>query len=135
MHLEESIDRILRNSALFGAVFYRRFFEAVPEASQYFEGVDMHRQAYVLTMALTLIRQHREHRYVVTNDYLGYLGSKHFDREIPAGLYSKWREVMLGTLEGFHGDDWSAQAKCEWEQAIDECIDAMMEGYATHKSV
>jgi hemoglobin-like flavoprotein len=135
MHLDESIDRILRNSSLFGAVFYRRFFEAVPEASRYFEGVDMHRQAYVLTMALTLIRQYHDHRYPVANDYLVYLGTKHSDRKIPLDLYNKWREVMLGTLKDFHGDDWTPESERQWGEAIDACIDAMMEGYASHTSI
>jgi hemoglobin-like flavoprotein len=135
MKLEESIDRILRNSALFGAVFYRRFFEAVPEATSYFDGIDMRRQSYVLTMALTLIRQHRDHRYPVTNDYLIYLGARHRQRNIPVALYTQWRQVMLETLAGFHGDDWSAAASHEWETAIDQCIAAMMEGYTSQTAI
>lgn len=135
MHLDESIDRILRNSSLFGAVFYRRFFEAAPQASKYFDGVDMRRQAYVLTMALTLIRQYHDRRYPVAYDYLVYLGTKHSERKIPVDLYNTWRAVMLDTLKGFHGEDWSAESERQWAEAIDACIDAMMEGYARHTTI
>jgi len=43
--------------------------------------------------------------------------------------------VMLDTLKGFHGDDWSEESEREWRQAIDGCIDAMMEGYAKRQTI
>jgi hemoglobin-like flavoprotein len=135
MQLSESVDSLLHNSSLFGAVFYQRFFAAVPAAGVYFNGIDMRRQALLLTMALTVIRQHHEHHYPSTREFLHYLGSKHHDRKIPVDLYNDWRRVLLGTLSAFHGPAWTPELAGDWTAAIDEAIDAMMAGYTDHISV
>lgn len=135
MQLAESVDRVMRTELVFGSIFYQHFFAAVPEASRYFEGIDMRRQAFLVTMALTVIQQHHDHHYPVTRDYLHYLGSKHHDRKIPIELYIVWRRVMLGTLAVFHGHDWTPELESAWGAAIDRAIDAMAEGYANHVSV
>jgi hemoglobin-like flavoprotein len=130
MQLAESLSRVLGASQLLGESFYRHFFKQVPEVERFFEGIDMHRQAMLITMALTVIQQHHDQRYPVTQLFLQYLGSGHSARGIPFDLYPKWRDAMLGTLAGFHGPDWNEELSGQWRNAIDLAINEMQSGYA-----
>ena len=130
MQLAESLSRVLSAPQLLGEKFYRHLFEQVPEVERFFEGIDMHRQAMLVTMALAVIQQHYDQRYPVTQLFLQYLGSGHSARGIPFDLYPKWRDAMLGTLAGFHGPDWNEELSGQWRNAIDLAINEMQSGYA-----
>lgn len=132
MQLAESLSRVLSAPQLLGQVFYRRFLEKVPEAERYFEGIDMHRQAMLVTMALTVIQQFHDHHYPAVTEFLHYLGSRHQDRRVPFDLYAKWRDTMLETLAAFHGSEWNDDISGHWRRAIDMAIDEMMNGYTEH---
>jgi hemoglobin-like flavoprotein len=129
MEPAESLARVLNAPQLLGEAFYHRLFEQVPYVKPFFEGIDMRRQVMVLTMALTVIQQHCEHRYPATLAYLHYLGSRHSARGIPLDLYSQWRNTLLDTLASFHGADWNDEVSAHWQRAIDLAINDMLSGY------
>jgi hemoglobin-like flavoprotein len=135
MELAESLSRVLNAPQLLGEEFYHRLFEQVPEVQRFFEGIDMRRQAMLVTMALTVIQQHYDQRYPATQAYLNYLGSRHSARGIPIYFYSQWRDTMLDTLASFHGTDWNKELSGQWRSAIDLTINEMLSGYAEHYRV
>lgn len=135
MDIHQSLQKILASDDLFGTMFYDTFFERCAEGKEYFAGMDMQRQALVLTMALTLIAQHHTHGYAAVEQYLRHLGGRHKDRTIPGELYPQWRESMLVALERFHGDDWSETLSDEWRTAIDGVSRSMLHGYDEHTGI
>lgn len=135
MDIHNSLKAILDSDTLFGKTFYKTFFARCPEGKAHFEGIDMERQALVLTMALTLIEQHYTHGYAAVEQYLRHLGSRHKERAVPAALYPRWRDAMLSALESFHGDDWNDALAGQWREAIDGVSDSMLFGYDEHVGI
>ncbi len=129
MQIDESLDRILESQEIFGEAFYEVFLSTYPEVQEFFHGVDMQRQAVLLTMALTVVEQNYSDGHLTTKKYLRYLGRQHDERGIPKSLYSQWRDAMLETLYQFHGDDWDQQVAKQWREAIESAIQVMFEGY------
>lgn len=129
MDIAESLERIFDSTDLFGESFYDLFLTTYPEVQKYFEGIDMNRQAVMLTMALTLVEQYASSKYPATKKYLLHLGEVHRDRGIPPALYEQWRDAMLETLFQFHGDDWDQQLATQWREAIETAIEVMLQGY------
>ncbi len=135
MNIQESLDRILKSKKTFGQQFYEIFFANCPDVKQFFEGVNLERQAVLLTMALVVIEKQHSHPYAATEEYLKYLGSKHHNWKIPKHFYLDWTASMLEALEQFHGDDWNVSLKQEWHQAIEKVIEIMFQGYEQHFTV
>jgi hemoglobin-like flavoprotein len=135
MKIAESLEKVLNSKEIIGKSFYETFFANCPEVKPYFEGVNLQRQAVLVTMALIVIEQYYSNPYLATEKYVHYLGTKHHDRQIPKRLYVKWAESMLETLARFHGDEWSESLAGEWEQAICKVRDAMFQGYEEHFTV
>jgi len=135
LDIHESIKALLGSEKLFGEQFYTIFFDRCPEAKNSFEGIDMGRQALVLTMALTLIEQHYTHGYAAVEQYLRHLGNRHKERMIPADMYPTWRECMLATLEEFHGPQWNDTLRTQWHDAIEGVSHSMLSGYDEHTSI
>ena len=135
MDISESLDRILESKQILGDSFYKIFLDRYPEVQEHFEGVNLQRQAVLLTMALIVVEQYYSNPYLATEKYLQYLGTKHHERRIPQDLYHKWAEAMLDTLEQFHGDDWDEGLADQWREAIGRSTELMFEGYAEHFKV
>jgi hemoglobin-like flavoprotein len=135
MNIHQSIKRILDSKEVLGDLFYSVFLNRYPEIQQYFEGVNMKRQAVLLTTALVLVEQNYSSSYPAIEQYLRYLGSKHHDRFIPFKIYEQWREAMLETLAQFHGSQWSEELAAQWRDAIDQTTELMLEGYEQHISI
>jgi len=135
VNIHESVVRVMNSNEVFGESFYRVFFERFPEVQEHFAGLDMKRQALVLTMAVALIEQHYSSPFPATEKYIKYLGTQHHSRAIPRDLYPKWREAMLETLRQFLGQDWSDALASEWTEAIDLCTDTMFERYSERFAV
>ncbi len=135
MDISESLNRILESNDIFGESFYEIFFNSYPDVQAYFDGVDMKRQAVLLTMALTVVEQFYSQQHLATKKYLMYLGMQHHAREIPEGLYTQWRDAMLETLFQFHGDDWTPQLASQWREAIEQTTHVMLQGYQHHFTV
>src|SRR4051812_41898546 len=96
MEIHESIQEIFRNDRRVADRFYGLFLERHPEARPYFEGIDLGRQAVLLTMALMLVEHHYVHRNRVSEDYLRVLGYQHHVRRgIPAELYLPFCDCLL----------------------------------------
>jgi hemoglobin-like flavoprotein len=135
MNIQDSLHRILASQKIFGRYFYETFFAQCPEARKYFEGVNIERQAVLLTMALVVIEKQHSCPYLAAEEYLKYLGTKHHDWRIPKRLYANWSAAMLATLAQFHGDDWEASVSQEWQEAIENVIGIMFQGYEQHFTV
>lgn len=129
MDIGDSLEQIFDSNDLFGEAFYELFLTAYPEVQKYFEGIDMNRQAVMLTMALTLVEQYASSKYPATKKYLLHLGSVHHDRGIPPELYQQWRDAMLEALFQFHGDQWDERLANQWREAIETAIQVMLQGY------
>lgn len=129
MDIGASLKKVLDSRDLFGTIFYEEFFSRYPEVKKYFDGVDMNRQALVLTMALTVIEHHHNGSYGAVEHYLQHLGTAHHRRGIPLDLYPKWIDTMLHTLERFLGQDWDPELAASWREAFEETYEAMQQGY------
>tara|TARA_R110002049_G_scaffold27321_2_gene94318 strand:+ start:562196 stop:562591 length:396 start_codon:yes stop_codon:yes gene_type:complete len=131
MHITESIDEILRSEHSLGARFYERFFKECPHLQTYFRGVDMDRQAILLTSAIVLVETIQSRKASGLGPYLQMLGRQHQARGISREDFTDWTESMLLTLAEFHGDRWSKSLECEWHQAISNVAQKMLEAYET----
>jgi len=129
MGIAESLHQIMKSERVFGTMFYDLFFGRCPEAKSYFDGVDMRRQALVLTMALQMMEQYHTHGYTAIDHYLRHIGHRHNDRAVPREMYTDWRDSLLAALEQFHGADWDDSLRQEWEGAIKAATEAMFRGY------
>jgi hemoglobin-like flavoprotein len=130
MDIHESLHRILGQETDLANRFYAAFLER-PGVREHFAGVDVRRQALLLTMSLMVMERHHLHPYSATNLYLKYLGTRHHDRKIPLELYPVFRDVLLEALADFHGPDWDAGLAAQWRAAIDGSAERMREGYQT----
>jgi len=135
MTISESMRRILESDDVFGSLFYDVFFERCPEAKAPFDGVDMKRQALVITMALQMIEQYYSHGYTAINHYLQHMGMRHKNWSISKEMYAAWSESMLASLEKFHATEWSDELRAEWQQAIEAATEVMFMGYDEHASI
>lgn len=135
MNIQESLQQILASKKIFGQQFYEVFFAKCPEATRFFEDVNIDRQAVLLTMALVVIEKQYSQPFTAAEEYLKYLGTKHHDRRIPKPLYADWTAAMLESLAQFHGDDWDESLKQQWQEAISKVIDFMFQGYEQHFTV
>lgn len=135
MDIHQSLKAILESEPVFGERFYATFFTRCPKAKEHFSGIDMRRQALLLTMALTLIEQHATHGYPAVVQYLRHLGNRHKERDVPRDMYAEWRDCMLVALSEFHGDDWNATLSRQWSDAIDGVSEAMLGGYTEHTGI
>ena len=127
--LSESISDILDSDLRFGKAFYNNFFARHPQIEKHFAGVNMNRQAAVLTMTLLVIENYRSAQRAAMATYLRGLGAKHKEWNIPREMYEFFRDALLQTLADFHGEDWYEDLALQWDTAIDHTIRAMLTGY------
>ena len=130
MDMHDSLQRILVSKQVIGDLFYEALFARHPEIRPFFEGIDLRRQAVLLTMELSVIESHHRLRSPAVRLYLQYLGTKHHHRGIPSELYGPFRDTMLEVLQQFLEKDWTEELAKEWKIAIDEASAVMFEGYA-----
>jgi hemoglobin-like flavoprotein len=135
MTIQESIHRILGQRETLADLFYQVFLEDYPEVRRHFDSINMREQSTLLTMALLVMERHYVGSYPATANYLRYLGTQHRQRGIPPELFPHFQAALLRALERFHGQDWSAELAAQWEEAIDRCTRAMLEGYQHHFAV
>ena len=91
MDIQESIKTVLSMRTIFGKLFYDALFERYPESKKFFEGVDIHKQAVLLTMQLMAIGQCYPHTLPAADAYLQMLGTRHKQKGIPRGSYLPFR--------------------------------------------
>lgn len=135
MEIQDSIQTILQSEKPVAAMFYEHYFQAHPEASHFFDDIDMERQIITLNMALLLIGQHYLNRSPTTEQYLKALGYTHAARRnVPPEAYGPFRDCLLDTLATFHGADWSESLAAQWRDALDSVIATMKQGYKAAQS-
>ena len=135
MDMHGSLQRILASKQIIGDLFYEALLLRHPEIRPYFEGIDLRRQAVLLTMQLTVIDGYHLYRSPAAGRYLQYLGTKHRDRGVPQDLYGPFRDTLLEVLQRFLEDDWTEGLAEEWKTAIDGAAAVMFEGYHQDISV
>jgi hemoglobin-like flavoprotein len=132
MDMHESLQRILASKQVIGDAFYEALLARHPEFGPYFEGIDLRRQAVVLTMQLTVIDGYHRLGSPPARLYLQYLGTKHHSLGIPQELYGSFRDTLLEVLQRFLEGDWTEELAREWKTAIDGASAVMFEGYSKH---
>lgn len=135
MDIHESLHALLRREEIFADLFYDVFLDQHPEVREFFEDVDLQRQAILLTMALVVVVNHYANDYPATEMYLKYLGTQHQRRGVPVDTYAGFRDALLETLERFHGNDWNAELAGNWRAAIELAASTMHEGYREQYTV
>jgi hemoglobin-like flavoprotein len=130
VHITESLDKILSNRELLTQRFYtENLFKTHPEFASYFDGANMKVQSLMLMMALQGVVCVISGSYPAVEQYLRYLGTKHHRRGIPQELYPKFCDVLLATVEEFHGEAWNEELACQWRAALEGATAMMREGY------
>jgi hemoglobin-like flavoprotein len=135
MDMHASLQRILAGKQVIGDSFYEALLARHPEFRPYFEGIDLRRQAVLLTMQLTVIEGYHRLRSPPARLYLQYLGTKHYKRGIPQEVYGPFRDTLLEVLQRFLEEDWTEGLATEWKTAIDDASAVMFEGYSKHITV
>ena len=130
MDIQESVEQILQRGEILADRFYAVFLDRHPEARAYFAGVDLKRQAVLLTMTLKLMEQHHVHGFPAIVSYLKYLGHRHrVHLKIPADLYPPFGVCLLEALREFHGEAWNPNLEDQWREAIEGAVAVMTEDY------
>ena len=129
MNITESVQTLLSSQKRVVERFYERFLSEHPELRHHFESRDLKMQASIVTMALVSVEAYYTHRFPATEHYLRVLGNRHFHNGIRPEDFPKFRDVLLITLEEFHGDKWHQGLQREWKDAIDLAVSIMLEGY------
>jgi len=128
MDIQGSVGKILQRGEVVADLFYTTLLDGHPQVRAYFAGVDLQRQAVLLTMALKLVEQYYVHHYPAMQSYLKFLGRRHRERlKIPAEMFAPFRDSLLVTIGEFHGSDSDQGLEDQWREAIDEAIAVMLE--------
>ena len=130
MQITESLDQILSERKLITERFYNeKLFKAYPEFIPYFNGTNMGVQPMMLMMALQGVVCTLGGSYPAIEQYLRYLGTRHRKFGIPQELYPKFTEMLLATVEEYHGKDWDEELARQWRTALEGATAIMLEGY------
>jgi hemoglobin-like flavoprotein len=136
MDIQESVQKILGRQEVVADLFYAVYLDRHPEIRTYFVGIDLKRQAVLLSMSLLLVAHHYLHRYPATVSYLKILGHRHQTRRgVPAWAFPSFAACLLETLAQFLGDEWDQQLESQWREAIDLASETMLSGYDQPLSV
>jgi hemoglobin-like flavoprotein len=128
MDIQGSVGKILQRGEVMADLFYITLLDRYPQVRAYFAGVDLRRQAVLLTMALKLVEQYYVHHYPALQSYLKVLGDRHRERlNIPAEMFAPFGDCLLVTIREFHGSEWDKGLEDQWREAIDEAIAVMLE--------
>src|SRR5262249_33823155 len=129
MDIRESLNQVLASKDIVLEGFYARFLERYPELRHHFEGTNLGLQALMLTVALQAGVQHYLHHSPAMDAYLKYLGTKHHDLGVAVESYPKFAEMLVATVEQFHGSTWSPELAAQWREVISWATQTMLEGY------
>ncbi len=129
MELSASLKLVLGQKELVIRQFYDRFLEECAAARPLFEGVDLERQALMLTTALIVVEAHAREQLPALNHYLHVLGDRHRNAGVPRELFPEFRECLIRTIRDCHGDGWSDAIEEAWRAALNLTIDTMFDGY------
>lgn len=130
MEIQDSVELILQHGEDVADRFYATFLDRFPEARAFFDGVDLKRQAVLLTMTLKLLEEYHTHGFPAIVSYLKYLGHRHrVHLKIPVELYPPFGECLMEALRDFHGAKWDANLERQWRTAIEGGVAVMIEDY------
>jgi len=113
MKISESVHALLTSKERVVERFYEQFLTLYPELKSHFESRDLKLQASIVTMALVSVEAYYSHRFPAVEHYLHVLGHRHYHDGIPPDGFPKFRDVLLTTLEEFHGTDWTTELHVE----------------------
>jgi len=131
----ESLQHILQSKRIFGELFYEVLFRRFPKIRLHFDGVDMERQALVVTMALDSVVHHADGDYPAVRLYLRHLGTQHHRKGISPELYPMWCDAMMVALETFLGELWDETLAAQWRKALNQATHTMVEGYRKPEAI
>lgn len=129
MQLDESLQRVLADKELVIREFYQRFLSRQPDAARLFVGVDMEKQALMLTMALIVVEAHSRSSYPAVEHYLHVLGDRHREAGVSRELFGPFRDCLIDTIRSCQADDWDDSLTEAWKAALDRATQTMFQGY------
>lgn len=129
MQIEQSVEVLLQKKTVVISEFYDLFLNRHPEIAKQFEGINVHHQATMLTMALMMVEAFYSHNYPAAEHYLKVLGSRHRHYGAAIEDFPKFRDCLLETLASIHGDGWDEELATQWREAIDKATSTMALGY------
>jgi hemoglobin-like flavoprotein len=133
MEIQESLHGIHLRGTELANEFYSLLLNRYPELSDYFLGVQLGRQAVVLTNVLTVVVQHYCQDYPASKSYLRILGGRHEDLGIAGEDYPKFTQALMIALEQFHGSAWTDELAVQWRDAIGLAATRLMDGYSAQQ--
>ena len=128
MQLEESLKHVLSQKEQVTEKFYTRLLSEYPEVRELFNGVDMKKQALMLSVALIASEAHTRDEYPAVEHYLQVLGGQHCDAGVPKEMFPFFRDCLISTIGSCHSD-WTEEHADAWRAAIDKATQTMFEGY------
>ncbi len=135
MDIHQSLDSILASGSQFAEGFYQRFELEHPGIFRHFNGMNMKRQAHLLTTALVLVVSDYEKDTESIKEYLRVLGTRHHHRNIDKADFEAWEQTLLRFLSEFHQANWSEELSNQWQSALTKAIDQVLLGYENQHHV
>jgi hemoglobin-like flavoprotein len=130
MQIAESLDRILSERQLVTERFYtEKLFKVHPEFIPFFSNTNMRVQPLMLTVALQGVVSLVGGKYPAVQEYLRYLGTRHRRHGVPQDLIPKFCNMLVATVEEFHGEAWDEELARQWRTALERATAIMLEGY------
>ena len=129
MQLDESLQRVLADKDQVIHRFYSRFLSEQPSAVPLFDGVDLKKQALMLTVALIVAQAHSREDYPAVEHYLLVLGDRHREAGVPRELFAPFRDCLVETIRMSQPDEWDEDLANAWRAALNRATQTMFEGY------
>ncbi|MBI1310333.1 hypothetical protein GC176_03420 [bacterium] len=129
MQLDESLQRVLANKDPIIRRFYDHFLSEHPDAERLFAGVDLEKQALMLTMALIVVEAYSRDSYPAVEHYLHVLGDRHREAGVPRELFASFRNCLIDTIRSCQQNDWDDELQEAWRRALDRATQTMFQGY------
>jgi hemoglobin-like flavoprotein len=129
MLISDSLDRILKERTLLTKPFYDRLFKECPQFILFFSSSNFAVQPLMLMVALQAIVSYFHGNYPPIGEYLRYLGTRHRRLSVSREDLSQFCDVLIATVQDFHGDDWDENLANDWRKALAMARERMLEGY------
>ena len=132
--LKSSFEKVKPYANEFAASFYENLFKAYPEVKPLFAKIDMVTQQKKLISSLVLVVENLRNPEAL-GSVLSALGDRHVSYGAIPKYYGPVTESLLVTFEQYLKEDWTAEVKKAWQEALREITTLMLKGTRQESSV
>jgi hemoglobin-like flavoprotein len=125
--VQRSFEMILPMADTFAAMFYDRFFTAVPEARPLFK-TEMALQRQKVMEMLSLTVHHLDDPESMQHE-LRELGGRHVNYHVEVRHYAVMNKAILGALADCLGEQFTPEMNAAWQSALDSLAESMIVGH------